>query len=169
MARRSPGKDDDARFFGSAGPSTLALSAFGTAGLVPLLLITVIIGNPFAIIGCVVAIAFVVWLTLRALRRGYRLDGSVLTACGASSSSSGTDIDLRQVKRTARQRRESLALEMRTDSSTAVDVETQVELDLRLISIDAAVRLRSVMESEFGVDCSTWALTGLERVRRDGR
>lgn len=135
----------------------------------PLLLIAVIVGSVWGIIGCVVAIALLVWLTLRALRRGYRLDGNVLTACGTSSSSSESDIDLVRVERTARQRRDSLALKLHRDTSPTVEDEPEVHLDLRLVSMDSAVRLRSVMEAEFGIDCSTWALTGAERIRRDQR
>ena len=168
MARRTSDSADDARLFGSVGPSTLALSAFGTSGLVPLLLIAIIAGSVWGIVACLVAILLVVWLTLRALGRGYRLDGSVLTVRGASTSSAHPPIDLAHVERTARQRRDSLVLKV-ADPSTVIGDDGETTLDLRLISMDSAARLRSVMVNEFGIDCSTWAVTGSERVRRDAR
>lgn len=166
MARRASSGTDDARFFGSIGPATRALSAFGTSALVPLLLIAIIIGNVIAIAGCLVAILLLVWWTMRALRVGYRLDGPVLTSSHSSKRTPAQQIDLREVRRTARQRRGQLALQMKDDAGQATD-EPSVHLDLTKLSLDSMVRLRSVMDAEFGIDCSTWGATGYERARRD--
>ena len=155
VARKSAREDDTARFFGSAGPAALALSAFGTSALVPVLLITIIVKNAVAILVALALIALVIYLTLRALRTGYRLDGSELTSTRAKADDA---IDLRQVKRTARQRRDRLALEMQDGSER--------HLETKLLSLDSAARLRSVMENEFGIDCATWGVTGSERARR---
>ncbi|MEP1125100.1 MAG: hypothetical protein ABJH68_14545 [Ilumatobacter sp.] len=167
MASRASSGTDDARFFGSIGPATRALSAFGTSALVPLLLIAIIVGNPLAIIGCVVAILLLVWWTMRALRVGYRLDGSVLTSSHASRRAPAQEIDLREVRRTGRQRRGRLALQMKDDAPGRTADESVVHLDLTKLSLDSMVRLRSVMAAEFGIDCATWGATGYERARRD--
>lgn len=167
VAPRSSHGTADARFFGSIGPATRALSAFGTSALVPVLLISIIIGSAWAIIGCVVAILLFVWWTLRALRVGYRLDGDVLTSCHASRRAATHEIVLSDVKRTARQRRGALTLQMNESADRRGGDESAVDLDLGRLSLDSAVRLRSVMETEFGIDCSTWGTTGQERARRD--
>lgn len=167
MAGRASRGTDDARFFGSIGPATRALSAFGTSALVPLLLIAIIVGSALAIIGCLVAILLLVWWTMRALRVGYRLDGAVLTPCHASRRATAHEIDLSDVKRTARQRRDRLVLQMKDDTAGGEEGEPSVHLDLGKLSLDSMVRLRSVMEAEFGIDCSTWGATGYERARRD--
>ncbi len=166
MASRASSGTDDARFFGSIGPATRALSAFGTSALVPLLLIAIIVGSAIAIVGCLVAIFLLVWWTMRALRVGYRLDGSVLTASHSSKRTPAQQIDLREVRRTARQRRGQLALQMKDTPGRTADDST-VHLDLTKLSLDSMVRLRSVMDAEFGIDCSTWGATGYERARRD--
>lgn len=165
MARQGSGATES-RFFGSAGPAGLALSAFGTAALVPALLITIIMNNAAAIIVCLAAILLVVWLTLRALRTGYRLDGSVLTSTRSSRGTASSEIDLRQIVRTGRQRRDRLELKMSGHHRDS-ESDTPTALDLGNLSLDSAVRLRSVMVSEFGIDCATWGVTGSERARRD--
>lgn len=167
MARQDSRETDNARFFGSLGPAGRALSAFGTSALVPILLIAVILGSWLAIVGSVVAILVLVWWTLRALRVGYRLDGRVLTLCNSSRAARGPGIDLTRVERTGRQRRDQLVLKMKDGSGQPPSDDSPVHLELRKLSMDSAVRLRSVMESEFGIDCSTWGVTGTERTRRD--
>lgn len=171
MARQAARETQDARFFGSIGPATRALSAFGTSALVPVLLVAIIVTSTLAIIGCLVAILLLVWWTLRALRVGYRLDGAVLTACHSSKRVAGHQIDLRQVKRTARHRRGQLALQLHDDAvsgdaTSGGGDKAEISLDLTKLSLDSAVRLRSVMEAEFGVDCSTWGVTGQDRARQ---
>lgn len=167
MARQESRETDDARFFGSVGPATRALSAFGTSALVPILLVAVIIGSPLAIIGSLIAILILVWWTLRALRVGYRLDGHVLTPCLSSRRADSRAIDLGCVERTGPQRRDRLVLKMKDDTERREADGSPVHLDLRKLSMDSAVRLRSVMKNEFGIDCSTWGVTGSERARRD--
>lgn len=166
MASQRSRQSDDARFFGSVGPATRALSAFGTSALVPVLLISVILGSPLAIIGSLVGILLLVWWTLRALRVGYRLDGDVLTACHSSRRAASREIDLSRVERTAGQSRSRLDLTMKDDAARDAD-DSPAHLELRKISMDSAVRLRSVMKNEFGIDCATWGVTGNERARRD--
>jgi len=167
VARQDSRETDNARFFGSLGPAGRALSAFGTSALVPILLIAVILGNPLAIAGSVVAIVILVWWTLRAMRVGYRLDGSMLTLCNSTRKASGSEIDLTSVERTGRQRRDQLVLKVKGDSERADSDVSPVHLELRKLSADSAVRLRSVMDAEFGIDCATWGVTGVERARRD--
>ena len=120
-----------------------------------------------AIVGSVAAILILVWWTLRALRVGYRLDGHVLTPCHSSRRADARAIDLGRVRRTGRQHRDQLVLEMNDDAEDPDADESPVQLELRKLSMDSAVRLRLVMESEFGIDCSTWGVTGSERARRD--
>jgi hypothetical protein len=135
--------------------------------LVPLLLIAIIIGSPLAIVGCVVMMLFVVWLTLRALRVGYRLDGRVLTSVHASRRATSHEIDLGRVERTGRQRRDTLVLKLRADGDSDGGDDAIVQLQMSNMSMHSAARLRSVMENEFGIDCSSWGITGTERARRD--
>lgn len=144
-----------------------SLSAFGTSALVPLLLIAIIAGSLIGIIGCIVAVVLVVWWTLRKLGTGYRLDAGVLTPCRPSRRSDAQEIDLRRVQRTARQRRSTLLLKMENDVEDGGAESSPVHLDLSLLSMDSAVRLRSVMEAEHAIDCGTWGVTGSERARRD--
>jgi hypothetical protein len=165
VARQESRETDDARFFGSVGPATRALSAFGTSALVPVLLIAIIVESLLAIVGSVLGILLLVWWTLRALRVGYRLDGSVLTPCHASRRAVSQEINLSRVSRTASQRRSLLVLKMKDDTEHAGADESSVHLDLRKLSMDSAVRLRLVMKTEFGIDCSTWGVTGNERAR----
>jgi hypothetical protein len=167
VARQQSRETDDARFFGSVGPATRALSAFGTSALVPVLLIAVIMESPLAVVGSVVGILLLVWWTLRALRVGYRLDGDVLTACHSSRRTVSREIDLGRVKRTDSEHRRQLVLKMKDDTERGDADESPVYLELRKLSMDSAVRLRLVMETEFGIDCSTWGVTGNERARRD--
>lgn len=167
MARQDSRETDNARFFGSLGPAGRALSAFGTSALVPILLIAVILGSPLAIVGSVVAILILVWWTLRAMRVGYRLDGRMLALCNSSRKARGQGINLARVERTGRQRRDQLVLKMKDDTERGDSDESPVHLELRKLSLDSAVRLRLVMESEFGIDCTTWGVTGTERARRD--
>ncbi len=120
-----------------------------------------------AIIGSLVGILLLVLWTLRALRVGYRLDGDVLTACHSSRRAVSREINLGRVERTADQSRSRLVLTMKDDTERRDADGLQVHLELRKLSMDSAVRLRSVMQTEFGIDCSTWGVTGNERARRD--
>ncbi len=112
-----------------------------------------------------VGILLLVWWTLRALRVGYRLDGDVLTACHSSRRAVSQEIDLSRVKRTASEHRGQLVLKMKDDTERRDADESPVHLELRKLSMDSAVRLRLVMKTEFGIDCSTWGVPENERAR----